>query len=68
MSETFRSKAEKANDMLKDLRNIEATLEYWEPRTTDNRAKLIGLSKQALKMVADDIYNEELSGIARLRD
>jgi len=68
MPDSYQYRMERAHNMLSQLRSIEAMLDYWEGKTTPNRAKLMGLAKQALKMVADDVYNEELSGIGRLRE
>jgi hypothetical protein len=64
-NESQHSKAEKIHNMLQQLRSIEATLDYWETKTTDRRARIIRLAKEALRMVADDVYNEELSGVVR---
>ena len=68
MPDSYQYRMERAHNMLQQLRSIEATLDYWEEKTTPNRAKLMGLAKQALKMVADDVYNDELSGVGRFKE
>jgi hypothetical protein len=50
------------------MHNSIAVLEYWKAKTTDERAWLIGIAIQMLEHVAKDIYDNELKGIADLRD
>lgn len=68
MSETFRSRMDKANNCLSQLRSVGATLEYWEGKTTPERAKLLRLAKEAVKIVEEHIYSDELSGVARFKE
>jgi hypothetical protein len=68
MPNSTRATYQQHNSMLSDLRNIDERLEYWLDKTDARRAKLMGLAKEALKMVADDVYDNELSGVARLRE
>jgi len=65
--ESSRFKFEKANECLSQLRSVVATLEHYRNVSDGRRARLLGLAIDAVAIVEQDIYENELSGVARLR-
>jgi hypothetical protein len=56
------------SDMLNQMNNSIAVLEYWKEKATPDRAWLLGIAIQMLERVAKDIYDNELVRIARLEE
>lgn len=67
MPDTIRSKFDKAANMDGYLRTMITTLEYYEKVSSEPRKSLLKLAIDAIAIVEKDIYENELSGVARFK-
>jgi hypothetical protein len=63
-----RSNYEKQANMLSQIRATTTMLEYWKDKTTPLRAKILSVAIELLGIIAADIYDNELVGVADLKD
>lgn len=54
------------HDCLTQINSTVQTLEYWKRQCRDDRAFYIQMAILNLERAAKDIYDKELSGVARL--
>lgn len=65
MSESFKTRAERMNNCLSQLRSLEASLNYWKRRVGDDETEwLLEKADEFIERAAKRIYTEELMGVA----
>jgi len=67
MTDTARSKYDKANELLKQLRAIDHNLNYYLDKTTPEREWMIRGALYFIEHLAKDV-DADLGGIARLEE